>query len=99
MAAAGAARVTPWVEELLNIGHDVLVFSSKCVCGNAGRLVRSVFPTPGNKCSLGKRFFQEVLLGIDIGFKIWSRRKHCELCISPLLPFSWLLYVHYLLTL
>jgi len=87
MPAAGAARVTPWVEELLNLGHDVLVFSSKCVNGNAGRLVRSVFPTPGNKCSLGKRLFQEVLLGIDIGFKIWSRRKQCELCIVSSPPF------------
>ena len=87
MPAAAAARVIPWVEELLNFGHDTLVFSSKSVSENNGRVLRSFFVTPSNKSSLGKRLFQEVLLGIDLGIKIWKNRKSCKSCFITSPPF------------
>jgi len=71
MPAAAAARVVPWVEELARLGHKVSVFTSSSAFDDDEKIVKSFFRVPDNKASLGKRFFQEILLGLDLGLRIF----------------------------
>jgi len=87
MPAAAAARVAPWVEELCKLGHKVSVFTSSSVLDHDGSVVKSYFQVPDNKASLGKRFFQEILLGLDLGIRILMSKKSTRLCFITSPPF------------
>ncbi len=87
MPAAAAARVAPWVEELCKLGHTVSVFTSSSVLDHDGSVVKSYFKVPDNKASLGKRFLQEILLGLDLGIRILMSKKSTRLCFITSPPF------------
>ena len=86
--AAAASRVVPWVEELSKLGFDVRIFTSKASKDQGNPIViSSFFGIPNNKAPLLKRFLQEVLLGLDLGIRIWLNRKHSDGCIITSPPF------------
>ena len=87
LKAAGASRMVPLAEELLNAGQEVKVYSSKSVGKNNPLVVRSFFPTPKNSSKLCFRFLQEVLLGTDLGIRLCFRRNKIDLCIITSPPF------------
>ena len=87
LKAAGASRMVPLAEELLNAGQEVKVYSSKSVGKNNPLVVRSLFPTPKNSSKLWFRFLQEVLLGTDLGIRLCFRRNKIDLCIITSPPF------------
>lgn len=87
MPAAAAARVAPWYEELVAQGCKVTIFTSRSVTAIDSNIVRSIFPTPNNKSNLISRFFQEIFLGLDLGFRMWKMRKTLSCCIISSPPF------------
>ena len=87
LKAAGASRMVPLAEELLNAGQKVKVYSSRSVGKNNPLVVRSFFPTPKNSSKLWFRFLQEVLLGTDLGIRLCFRRNKIGLCIITSPPF------------
>ena len=87
MPAAAAARVVPWVEELARLGHKVSVFTSSSAFDDDEKIVKSFFRVPDNKASLGKRFFQEILLGLDLGLRIFLSKKNTKFCLISSPPF------------
>ena len=87
LKAAGASRMVPLAEELLNAGQEVKVYSSRSVGKNNPLVVRSLFPTPKNSSKLWFRFLQEVLLGTDLGIRLCFRRNKIGLCIITSPPF------------
>ena len=50
-------------------------------------MISSFFAIPDNKAPLPKRFLQEVLLGLDLGIRIWLNRKRSDGCIITSPPF------------
>ena len=80
--------MVPWVEELSKLGFDVRIFTSKASKDQGNPIViSSFFGIPNNKAPLLKRFLQEVLLGLDLGIRIWLNRKHSDGCIITSPPF------------
>ena len=96
LKAAGASRMVPLAEELLNAGQEVKVYSSRSVGKNNPLVVRSFFPTPKNSSKLWFRFLQEVLLGTDLGIRLCFRRNKIDLCIITSPPFLWPVFVRFL---
>ena len=86
--AAAASRMVPWAEELRKLGFDVLIFTSKASKDQVDPcVISSFFAIPDNKAPLPKRFLQEVLLGLDLGIRIWLNRKRSDGCIITSPPF------------
>ena len=86
--AAAASRMVPWAEELRKLGFDVLIFTSKASKDQVNPcVISSFFAIPDNKAPLPKRFLQEVLLGLDLGIRIWLNRKRSDGCIITSPPF------------
>lgn len=85
--AAAAARVIPWVTELIKLRFRTLVLSSSSVAKNGKSVEKSFFPTPSNKAPLPIRLVQEFLLGIDLGMRVFLKKKKVSFCIITSPPF------------
>jgi glycosyltransferase involved in cell wall biosynthesis len=85
--AAAASRVIPWVNELLKLSFQPLVLSSSTVDKNDKLVEKSFFPTPNNKATLPVRLAQEFLLGLDLGLRVFVKKKKVCLCIITSPPF------------
>jgi glycosyltransferase involved in cell wall biosynthesis len=87
MPAAAASRVSPWVGVLKDFGYETRIFTSSSVKTTCSFVTKSFWATPSNKASLPIRLLQEILLGLDIGLRIWFNRKRCIGCIVTSPPF------------
>ena len=86
MPAAAASRVRPWVEVLDGLGATVRVLTSKSA--DASPLIeRSFFSAPCNRASLILRLIQEIFLGVDLGLRIFLKRRKTKLCLITSPPF------------
>lgn len=86
MPAAAAARISAWVSQMDALGFSTLVLTT-CSVQAAKGLKRSFFPTPNNRSSLSVRFLQEVLLGLDLGWRLYRARKETDICMITAPPF------------
>lgn len=86
MPAAAAARISSWVAVLNAQGLCTYVLTTRSVLAAAG-VKRSFFPTPNNRASLPLRFIQEVLLGFDLGWRLYQARKKTDICMLTSPPF------------
>jgi len=87
MPAAAASRVSPWVGVLNDFGYETRIFTSSSVKTSCSSVTKSFWATPSNQASLPIRLLQEILLGLDIGVRIWFNRKRCIGCIVTSPPF------------
>ncbi len=87
MPAAAASRVRPWVEVLDELGATVRVLTSKSVDANNPLIERSFFSAPCNRVSLVLRLIQEIFLGVDLGLRIFLKRRKTKLCLITSPPF------------
>jgi glycosyltransferase involved in cell wall biosynthesis len=87
MPAAAASRVSPWVGVLKDFDYETRIFTSSSVNTSCSSVSKSFWATPSNKAFLPIRLFQEVLLGLDIGVRIWFNRKSCMGCIVTSPPY------------
>jgi glycosyltransferase involved in cell wall biosynthesis len=87
MPAAAASRVRPWVEVLDGIGTVVRVLTSKSADANSPLIERSFFSAPCNRASLIFRLIQEIFLGVDLGLRIFLKRRKAKLCLITSPPF------------
>jgi len=87
MPAAAASRVRPWVEVLDGLGATVRVLTSKLADANCPLVERSFFSAPCNRASLVLRLIQEIFLGVDLGLKIFLKRRKAKLCLITSPPF------------
>jgi len=87
LLAAGAARIIPWVNVLVSLGFNPIVYSSQSVVKEKNLVKRSFFKTPSNRKSLFYRLCQEILLGFDLGLRILFNRSDIKLCIITSPPF------------
>ena len=85
--AAAASRVIPWVAELMKLSFKTVVLSSSSVAKNEKLVEKSFFPTPNNKAALPIRLIQELLLGFDLGLRIFLKKNKIKLCIITSPPF------------
>jgi glycosyltransferase involved in cell wall biosynthesis len=85
--AAAASRVRPWVEVLDGLGAAVRVLTSKSADANNPLIERSFFSTPCNRASLILRLIQEIFLGVDLGLRIFLKRRKTKLCLITSPPF------------
>lgn len=83
--AAASARAGSWVSYFREFGHEVTVFTSSNALPEKRFLVRSWFSTPDNRASIIRRLAQEVLLGVDLAFRMIfnARRTQMNLITSP----------------
>lgn len=86
MPAAAAARILAWVSVMNALGFSALVLTTRSAQAAEG-LKRSFFPTPNNRASLPVRFLQEVLLGLDLGWRLYRIRKETDICMLTSPPF------------
>ena len=84
--AAAASRTIPLVSELRKFYSKVLVLTSKDAFEHKDHVERSFFSVPDNRCNIFHRFLQELLLGLDLGLRIWLKRN-VHLCIITSPPF------------
>jgi glycosyltransferase involved in cell wall biosynthesis len=87
MPAAAASRVRPWVEVLGELGTVVRVLTSKSADANSPLVERSFFSAPCNLASLVLRLIQEIFLGVDLGLRIFLKRRETKLCLITSPPF------------
>ncbi len=87
MPAAAASRVSPWVGVLKDFGYETRIFTSSSVNTSCSSVTKSFWATPSNKAPLPIRLLQEIVLGLDIGLRIWLNRKRCIGCIVTSPPF------------
>ena len=87
MPAAAASRVRPWVEVLDGLGAAVRVLTSKSADANNPLIERSFFSAPCNRASLILRLIQEIFLGVDLGLRIFLKRRKTKLCLITSPPF------------
>ena len=87
MPAAAASRVRPWVDVLEGLGGTVRVLTSKSAEPNKPLVERSFFSTPCNRASLIFRLIQEIFLGVDLGLRIFLKRRKAKLCLITSPPF------------
>jgi glycosyltransferase involved in cell wall biosynthesis len=85
MPAAGASRVIPMVSVLESFCDRISVLTSNDAKEN-NNVERSFFSVPSNKSKLPFRLLQELLLGIDLGIRIFLKRD-VRLCIITSPPF------------
>jgi glycosyltransferase involved in cell wall biosynthesis len=85
MPAAGASRVIPMVSVLESFCDRISVLTSNDAKENIN-VERSFFSVPSNKSKLPFRLLQELLLGIDLGIRIFLKRD-VRLCIITSPPF------------
>ena len=85
MPAAAAARIIPWVSELKLFCSKITVLTSNNTKEN-NNVERSFFSVPSNKSKLPFRLLQELLLGIDLGIRIFFK-KDVRLCVITSPPF------------
>ena len=86
MPAAAASRVIPWVSVLESFCDNVTVLTSNNATKEKNNVERSFFSVPGNKTKLPFRLFQELLLGLDLGVRVFLK-KDVRLCIITSPPF------------
>ena len=87
MPAAAASRIKPWVDELVELGGNPLILTSSSIPQGVSSTIRSFFPTPSNNDFLPVRLFKEILLGFDLGIKLFCRRYEYDSCIITSPPF------------
>ena len=87
MPAAAASRVRPWVGVLGGLGGTVRVLTSKSAEPNGPIVERSFFSAPCNRASLIFRLIQEILLGFDLGVRIFLKRRKTNFCLITSPPF------------
>lgn len=87
MPAAAASRVFPWVGVLKDFGYETRIFTSSSVKTSCSSVKKSFWATPSNKAPLPIRLLQEIVLGLDIGVRVWFNRKRCIGCIVTSPPF------------
>lgn len=87
MPAAAASRVRPWVGVLDGLGGTVRVLTSKSAEPNRPLVERSFFSAPCNRASLIFRLIQEIFLGVDLGLRIFLKRRKTKLCLISSPPF------------
>ena len=87
MPAAAASRVKPWVEVLNGLGAATRVLTSKSADANNPIIERSFFSAPCNRVSLVLRLIQEIFLGIDLGLRIFLKRRKTKVCLITSPPF------------
>jgi glycosyltransferase involved in cell wall biosynthesis len=86
MPAAAASRMRPWVEVLDGFGAAVRVLTSKSA-DTSPLIERSFFSAPFNRASLILRLIQEIFLGVDLGLRIFLKRRKTTLCLITSPPF------------
>lgn len=86
MPAAASTRISAWVEELSSHGFSAFVLTALSAQAAPG-IDRSVFRTPDNRANLPIRFLQEALLGLDLGCRLFLRRRKTDFCIITSPPF------------
>ena len=87
MPAAAASRVSPWVGVLKDFGYETRIFTSSSVNTSCSSVTKCFWATPSNQAPLPIRLLQEIVLGLDIGVRIWLNRKRCIGCIVTSPPF------------
>ena len=87
MPAAAASRIRPWVDILEDLGANVKVLTSRSAEANTQLVERSFFSAPCNRASLVLRLIQEILLGFDLGLRIFLKRRKTKLCLITSPPF------------
>jgi len=85
MPAAGASRVIPMVSVLESFCDNISILTSNNAKEN-NNVERSFFSVPSNKSKLPFRLLQELLLGIDLGIRIFFK-KDVRLCVITSPPF------------
>lgn len=80
---ASSIRVRPWIDVLRADGRfDVEIYTDKCSRNEWG--VRpNLFHSPDNRTKPGIRVFQELLLGLELFFKLLFRKKRLVIISSP----------------
>ena len=74
------------MEVLDGFGAAVRVLTSKSA--DASPLIeRSFFSAPCNRASLILRLIQEIFLGVDLGLRIFLKRRKTKLCLITSPPF------------
>ena len=68
-------------------GYETRIFTSSSVNSSCSSVTKSFWAVPSNNASLPIRLLQEIVLGLDIGVRIWVNRKRCIGCIVTSPPF------------
>ena len=87
MPAAAASRVRPWVNVLEGLESTVRVLTSKSADFNSPLVERSFISAPCNRARLIFRLIQEVFLGLDLGLRIFLKRRKAKFCLITSPPF------------
>ena len=89
MRAAAASRTGPWLDALMERGHEALVLTSQDGKGSGEnpRVVNSRFQTPSNRAGLARRFLDEIRLGRDIGCLLGRMDPRPDLIVITPPPF------------
>ncbi|OEK02489.1 hypothetical protein BFP97_13585 [Roseivirga sp. 4D4] len=84
MSLAAAVRMAPWVDALIDAGHDVKIITTKASKGvEKYKVACTFFQGPKNSQGFAVRLLAEILFGIEIGIRSFFRKSDAYIVTSP----------------
>ncbi len=80
---ATSLRVRPWVDELRSAGNFEVLIYTDCVSKGEEGVWPNFFHSPDNRHNKYRRVFQELVLGIELFFRLLLGKKRLVVISSP----------------